>query len=150
MLLAQVNLLFRCNGCWITRISSVCFYRRYVNQFTSEQTMLLAENGVVIMRKAVNMELLEICVNHVIDFFVQHHRMPSREATDKMEKSIAESLKRNRQDFTPEQKQRLLDAGVPAQSLEKKKSKVTINPQNGKHVLKQCQKDDLQNSDAIK
>ena len=92
-------------------------YLRTKDLYTPEQIKLLADNGIIVKAKRKNSieEILEDSTNAIITFIVTNGRTPSGKALDKSEQSLYNSFRRNKTKYTPEQKQRLIEAGMPIQ-----------------------------------
>lgn len=92
-------------------------YLRTKDLYTPEQIKLLADNGIIVKAKRKNSieEILEDSTNAIITFIVTNGRTPSGKAPNKSEQSLYNSFRRNKTKYTPEQKQRLIEAGMPIQ-----------------------------------
>ena len=92
-------------------------YLRTKNLYTPEQIKLLADNGIIIKekRKSSIEEILEDSTNAIITFVIVNHKMPSGKSFNREEQSLYNSFKRNKLNYTFEQKRRLLEVGVPIQ-----------------------------------
>ncbi len=113
------------------------FYQKHAkgkHDLTAEQIQRLNEVRVIVNR-----------FDDLVKFIFNHNgRIPSTYSQDPNEHLLGIYYYNCKKKITVEQKQRLIAAGVPAEKLEKK-TKCTIDPADGKRVLKQRQKDDLQN-----
>lgn len=92
-------------------------YLRTKDLYTPEQIKLLADNGIIVKAKRKNSieEILEDSTNAIITFIVTNGRKPSGKSSDKSEQSLYNSFRRNKTKYTLEQKQRLIEVGMPIQ-----------------------------------
>ena len=92
-------------------------YLRTKDLYTPEQIKLLADNGIIVKAKRKNSieEILEDSTNAIVTFIVVNGKTPSGKAPDKSEQSLYNSFRRNKTKYTPEQKQRLIEVGMPIQ-----------------------------------
>ena len=112
------------------------FYIRNKNNFNKEQRQQL--NEVMVSKFDRMFETL-------IEFIRTHDsHLPSAYSDDKNEQRLYSFYKRYRNTFNEKQNQLLITTGLPSKKLEKK-TKCIITSQYCKCVLKQRQKDNLQN-----
>ena len=90
-------------------------FNYYKTKFTEEQKQRLIDAGVpasvfLSLKKGIEQLILD-----VIDWLKTHDgKMPSGNSNDKDEANLYKRFAKNKTKFTEEQKQRLIDAGVPA------------------------------------
>lgn len=90
-------------------------YLRTKELYTPEQLERLSQNGIVVKekRKATIEEIVADSANSIMEFVLLNQKMPSGKSKDKSEQSLYNSFRRNKTKFTDEQKQRLIEVGVP-------------------------------------
>lgn len=90
-------------------------YLRTKEFYTPEQLERLFQNGIAVKekRKATIEEIVANSADSIMEFVLLNQKMPSGKSKDKLEQSLYNSFKRNKTKFTDEQKQRLIEVGVP-------------------------------------
>lgn len=90
-------------------------YLKTKELYTPEQLERLSQNGIVVKekRKATIEEIVADSADSIMEFVLLNQKMPSGKSKDKSEQSLYNSFRRNKTKFTDEQKQRLIEVGVP-------------------------------------